>query len=62
MSRPLNYATSQQLFSRAVALEHEAETYASVGMHRQAGDIRAAADDLRKLAKEASAKMGAMGE
>ena len=56
------HAMPHQLFQRAIAIEHEAETYASVGMYQQAGDMRARAGDLRKLAKEASAKMGAMGE
>lgn len=57
---PLNHATPQQLYRRAVSIEHEAETYASVGMYRQASDMRATAGDLRRLAKEA--KQAGRGE
>jgi hypothetical protein len=47
------YATPQQILHRAIAIEHEAETYASVGLFRQAADLRASAGDLRRLAAEA---------
>lgn len=56
------YATPQQIFQRAIDIEHEAETYASVGLDRQAADLNANAKTLRKLAKEASASLGRMGE
>lgn len=56
------YAAPNQILQRAIELEHEAETYASVGLSRIAGDINANARTLRQLAKEASASMGRMGE
>lgn len=56
------HATPEQMFRRAIAIEHEAETYASVGMLQQAKDMREVAGDIRRLAMEASAKVARMGE
>lgn len=56
------YATPQQILHRAIAIEHEAETYASVGLNTIAADMTANARTLRQLARQASAKMGRMGE
>jgi len=56
------YAAPEQILQRAIEIEHEAETFASVGLNRIAGDMKASARDLRALAKEASANAGRMGE
>jgi len=56
------YATPQQIFQRALSIEHEAETYASVGLGRIAADLNANARTLRQLARQANAKLGRLGE
>lgn len=46
-------ATPDELDSRAIGYEHEAETYRGVGMDRAAREAAAKAKTLRALAKEA---------
>jgi len=55
------HATPPELIKRAVLLEQEAETFASVGLSRQAGDLRDRAANLRRLSMEAS-NFGGRGE
>jgi hypothetical protein len=59
-------ATSDEMFEAAVAMEHEAETLAGVGLNKRAGVLNMRAQELRKASaaqavKEGSAK-GRQGE
>lgn len=60
-------ATADEMFAAAVAMEHEAETCAGIGLERRAAVLNARAKDMRaaskaEAVKEASAEHGRMGE